>query len=84
MGDGENDGELGYPAGWRIIYITSPRRGEGLPPIRTGTVTGSCLHDVHTNTTWVPVRATEDGPDIPSQLVRSADVIDAYPPSKAP
>jgi hypothetical protein len=43
----------------------------------TGTVAGPSLHDVHTDTTWTPIRPSDATGDTPVQLVRARDILDA-------
>lgn len=48
----------------------------------TGVVAGRGLRDVHTNTTWVPVRPDDAPEDTPARLVRATDILDATPPDR--
>ncbi|WP_328610226.1 hypothetical protein OG943_14225 [Amycolatopsis sp. NBC_00345] len=40
----------------------------------TGTVAGPSLHDVHANTTWTPIRPSDN---TAIQLIRAQDILDA-------
>ncbi|GAA1939569.1 hypothetical protein [Amycolatopsis minnesotensis] len=77
----------GYPPGWHVRYRERAypmRRRPGEPNTRwcetTGVVIGRGLRDVHTNTTWVPVRPDDAPEDTPARLVRATDILDATPP----
>lgn len=75
----------GYPPGWRVRYRAyrthrSPDTRNAATSETTGVVTGRGLRDVHTNTTWVPVRPDDTPEDTPARLVRATDILDATPP----
>jgi hypothetical protein len=73
----------GYPPGWLVRYRRRCVTSTG--PIwleAVGVVSGPCLRDVHTNTTWVPLRPRDAAPDMPPQLVRATDFLYAECPQQ--
>jgi hypothetical protein len=78
----------GYPIGCYVRYRSrshrnSPGRRSSVPTWTelTGTVTGRSLLDLHTSTTWVPVRSHDAALDTPARLVRAADILDSRLPA---
>jgi hypothetical protein len=67
----------GYPPGWHVRYRR--RTDDSLQDWQefTGTIAGPSLRDVHTDTTWTPVRPSGAGEYTPVQLVRGQDILEA-------
>ncbi|AHH96993.1 hypothetical protein BC739_009301 [Kutzneria viridogrisea] len=79
--------EGGYPCGWLVRYRhrwhSTPRGPAAAKRVlseATGTVSGHCLHDLHTGTTWVPVRQHEDDLGASRTVIRAEDILHACPP----
>lgn len=78
----------GYPIGCYVRYRSRLQRNSRGRITRepawtefTGTVTGRSLVDLHTSTTWVPVRAHGAALDTPARLVRATDILDSRLPA---
>ena len=78
----------GYPPGWRVAFRCRTKGSRRSPPAAqawfevAGTITGCGLRDLHTGTTWIPVRVNGATADSLGRVVRVTDILYVSPPTE--